>query len=312
MPDGSPAGGVEVLMGTVDRRVFLSNGVNGQPSRNIQTTTDAEGRFALAYADSEYTLVCSHDLGWAEVDGAEFDKLSEIVLQPWGHIEGKLMRGSEPMAEQRVYMYMSHANFFLSAPYTSWYSSVRSDQGGHFTMDRVPSGTAIVRWQFSYDVAANGSRSGIAHQKVVKVEAGETQTVQLGGAGRRVTGQITVADDYEADVYWPAGSVQLIEYDEQDSDRTDEEARNARQLRRSCGAALSEDGKFEIYDVLPGKYTMAVNVYPSLSQVSTNSWQPIGTLEKTITIPEAGSAGKDGPVDVGTHVVDFNKQKNQQ
>jgi hypothetical protein len=179
--------------------------------------------------------------------------------------------------------------------------------------DRVRSGDYQAALRIDYANTGNGSMSSNSHAVPVKVKAGETATVQLGGKGRKIKGQMTVPDAYQKTVLWKMGAVQLYEQTNPVSSQgvfhaIGQAIANATspttprpvkpQFRRSYAAVFDEDGNFEIFDVEPGSYQLSVTLY-ELPTGQNYNWNNLATLNKQITVPE-------GPAD---EIVDLGKSE---
>ncbi len=300
--DGKPVVGAEVLMTTASsgQQLYISNGRNQQQSNIIQTMTDDNGKFTLPFADADFKLICLSDAGWGELDAAgESDNL-KIVLQPWGEVEGLVMRGKKPLANQQVNLNHQRA-YEQNRPQAYWSYHVPTDAAGKFVFDRVRSGSFQAGLMIRYaDSGGGGSMSSYSHTEFVDLEPGETATVELGGKGRHIKGQMTVPEGYEGKVSWKMGAAQIHEQTTAPNaqgvfhalGRALAQATTpavkqtpAAQFRRTYSAAFDEQGNFEIFDVKPGTYQLSVTIYELPSGQNYN-WNPVGNLNQSITVPE--------------------------
>ncbi len=97
LADGLPAVGAEIGLATESSRANLAGGHFHRAAGGVQVVkTDENGAFALAPRDGDepFTLIVVHEGGFAAVSSDDFADSGEIKLQPWGRIEGRVMRGS--------------------------------------------------------------------------------------------------------------------------------------------------------------------------------------------------------------------------
>ncbi len=300
-PDGKPVAGAEVLMATAgNNQLYISSGRSQRQSDTVQVTTDANGKFSLPFPDADFKLICLSDAGWSEIDSKVDSNNLEITLQPWAKVTGKYMRGEKPVSNQQVSLNYQMA-YEQNRPQSYWWYGAQTDAEGKFVFDRVRAGDYQAALRIDYANTGNGSMSSNSHAVPVKVEAGDTASVQLGGKGRNIKGQMTVPEAYQKTVSWKMGAVQLYEQTHvapsmfhaigqaianATSPTTPQPAQP--QFRRSYAAAFDEDGNFEIFDVEPGNYQLTVTLY-ELPTGQNYNWNNLATLNKQITIPE-GSA----------------------
>jgi len=181
-PDGLPTAGAEILLVTLDRGVEIQKGgrlkvsLGGSPSR-----TDTEGRFELPRDSRAHTVVASSPEGFARIRVRNFDEALEISLQPWGQIHGLLQLAGEAPSLGRVTLNDLSFAGRNSGISLNWSASTSADGAFHFP--GVPPGMYQVH--HFRGIGEAGGRSAL-----VKVAAGETASVQIGGDGRRVFGRL--------------------------------------------------------------------------------------------------------------------------
>ena len=101
-PDGRPAAGVKVALGTHEDQIILEEGLLWRRA-NVQTAiTGSDGRFTLPKRSGQFLLVAADKAGFADVSREDFEKTGKLVLQPWGRIEGEVWVGRKPAAHQQV------------------------------------------------------------------------------------------------------------------------------------------------------------------------------------------------------------------
>ncbi len=97
LPDGTPAEGVEVALGTRRNRISLHAGRIDRRANVPRLTTGPDGRFSFAPPadDDRFHLVAVSDAGFADASSDELSKSGKLVLQAWGRIEGGVRIGAE-------------------------------------------------------------------------------------------------------------------------------------------------------------------------------------------------------------------------
>ena len=100
LPDGRPAAGVQVVLGTQEDRAFVRGGVVQENSHAERITTGPDGRLTVPKHEEGFLLVVAADAGFADATSDEFAKTGKLVLQPWGRIEGEVRIGRKPAAYQ--------------------------------------------------------------------------------------------------------------------------------------------------------------------------------------------------------------------
>jgi hypothetical protein len=280
LPDGSPAVAVEVALCTGQVGVMLKGiafepGAFGNHSRSQQydyrRKTDEHGSFSFDPKPGAHTLVAVGLAGLGQVRCFDFSEPLEIRLQPWGRIEGSVRTRDGQWADRKV-------KWRKSGEWTRWMTlfyqsegfSARSDATGKFTLEHVPPGTGLVEID-------DGPGSGPILSPSIQVNPGETMQVQVGGAGRRVTGrmvaptgveirnwsnQVTLARiQVKQDVNpFPTGLVgnaaERWKLEFADSEAGQNFSRN----QYLYDFKVDGDGSFTIPEVLPGKYSLFVFV----------------------------------------------------
>jgi len=96
---------VELVLATPSSQVQIRDGaVDHSGTNGLTMNTAADGKFEFApQVDSFVVLVISDD-GYAEVTQEQLKASSDVRLQPWGKVVGKLKRGSKPWPDQTMQM----------------------------------------------------------------------------------------------------------------------------------------------------------------------------------------------------------------
>lgn len=311
-PDGKPAAGVELLVATPDEQVMIYNGHAQQYEGRPSAKSDENGNYKLPfYEATAMKVICRHDTGYAQVTGTQLAKSADITLRGWGAVEGSVFAGEQPLADVPVQLYFNQ-RWVQGAPHVNWSYSTRSDAQGKFKFDRVAGEKATVGRTIEIGNTGNGAfMSSFSHTQQVTLQPGKTAKIKIGGEGRTVMGKLKVPDGYAESVIWNMASIQVSQQNRPASKgffnelgRAIAQLGNQRSERpnptflRTYAATADADGNFQIVDVMPGNYSVYVQLYPS-QQAGQNRWQPLGTANKTFTIAENAEEGSQDSVDLG-------------
>jgi RNA polymerase sigma factor (sigma-70 family) len=324
LPDGSPAGGVEVALCTATVGVMLNGtafeaGAFGN-TRGLQVSdyrkrTDAQGAFAFDPKPGAHTLVAVGPAGLGQVRCFDFSQPLEIRLQAWGRIEGSVRTSDARWADRKVqWEHPGNLTSWMTLFYKAGGFSARSDASGNFTLEHVPPGDGHVAINDGPDTAPILSPS-------VHVNPGQTVQVQIGGIGRPVTGrlvappgveirswtnQVTFAqlhvewNDYHVPKELTGNAVERwkLEFEDTDAGRAWFRDQYAYDFK------VEADGSFSIPEVLPGKYRLFVNIGqgylgsgPDSTTGNPSDPQVASTGMQVTVPPPAGDSGS--PVDLG-------------
>lgn len=319
LPDGKPAAGAEVVLATPSQGAYIWNGSRISDQGCPTVKTSADGRYAFGVQEGKWVLVVIHEAGYAELSDDAYAKSPDIQLRSWGRIEGRLMIGSRPGADERISVWLSGERYDPTQPRI--HHDIRSETGkdGRFTIKRVPPG----KWGVSRSVQIRENTWTYRQSEKVTVPAGRTVKVSLGGKGRPVTGRAALPPGAEG-IDLQAGDGRFstkIEFpkpplpgnwgslDQQarrdwhekwsNSDegreylKAQEEAQSA---RKYFSLVIGPGGSFRVEDVPAGRYELRI-------QVLTSRNDPRAGLAASLThefiIPEMPGGRSDKPLDLG-------------
>lgn len=309
-PDGQPA--VNASLGLAADWKYgmgLTDGgklVNYGPPVN-STTTDELGRFSLRTMVDAERLLVAHASGCAAIPVASVTNIF-ITLQSWGQIEGLVIVGTNPAANQNVNV--GNVGVPAQSGLLGTYYNTTTDAEGRFRFSKVQPGSHRVQRLIKFYKGETGA-IGYSHGQTVTVRAGQTTSVVLGGKGAAVIGRLELSTpvsnyDWTLD---PQALVQqrpdLPEVRLQDFQNNEQAAFHALSLRNSQIAkyylAITPDGRFRIDDVLPGTYTLEVKIQVPLKEpLTTDAWMPrpeIGRVDLPVVVSEADARE---PLNMGT------------
>jgi hypothetical protein len=315
-------------------------------SQGSRTSTDAEGCFSFEPKLGMKRILVAHKDGFAEVPVNQLTTSPTVVLQPWGRVAGMLRVGNQPGTNGTLYLRnWGWAHTF--SPSLQINLEAKTDSAGRFAIEGVPPG----EWQISHEVSLRiGSadaielkpvkiqsshgysmilppRSAPSLVQLIRVEAGQTTEVSLGGVGRMLVGRAKPVAlgqplDWQRDVQrltskasWPAvgppprrgefaSEQEYVSAQQQWNARArefwlSEAGIQARSVARDYVLVFKPDGSFHIDDVLPGAYDLNIHVTDPSIPDSFFRGKAIGTLTKEIIVPDAPGATTAEPFDLG-------------
>jgi hypothetical protein len=308
-PDGNPVAGAAVVIG--DEKNMAP--AYGDLSRSRVVRTDVLGNYSVDVpaAAGVSTLVFRDDFGYAELPVDPAKPRQDVVLQPYAVVEGTLRMGKQPLAGQVVsFIKLTRGR----GGHVNYNSEVRTDADGRYSI-RVAAGNGYVSSR------RNVNRQFIhRHYTYVKLAAGRTHAVDLGGTGRDVVGQVVSPEGVEriewasfpgysntCSLSWvdrpgfpqPPNFASLPEDEQRRLQEQWEQTTPEGELsmRRSWGEdfVINPDGSFRIDDVPPGKH----RIYLRRMLIENSFGEDIGHADAEFTVPEGES---EEPIDLGNLV----------
>lgn len=330
LPDGKPAQGAEVALCTPSQYAYIENGkLNKVNSQFVKTAAD--GKFSFPAQTEPYLLVVLHDKGYAEVADEQLATDPNIIIQPWGRIEGVLRIGAKPGANETVVLYCDRP-YKPNAPNINIvddYDAV-TDENGSFVFERVPPGRAYVGRAIKISRGTTGYMMSPTHEVPVEVKPGQTVNVTIGGTGRPVIGKITVPSDYNEPIDWTCGFhsldlklpkpspftkfmgtiVKQIWYKSWKYSQESKAFEKARwEKYRHYVVVINPDGTFRVEDVPAGKYELRMSVFEPPTSGRCCGWgELIGRVSHEFEVPEMPGGRSDEPLDLGTLVLKIEKR----
>ena len=286
LPDGKPAAGVQVVLGTQEDRAFVRGGVFQENSHAERLTTGPDGRLTVPKREGVFLIVVAADAGFADATSVEFAKTGKVVLQPWGRIEGEVRIGRKPAAYQSlVYLPELPSNRDDAYRMRSYDYHFTADSQGRFAIDRVIPGRGEIARVL--DTTYRGEWWG---HVPVEVKPGQTTRVRLGGTGRPVIGRVVIDGTPPEPADWRTNDPAVLE-----TPRAERRKATARWLTFASG--FDGNGRFRIEDVAPGTYELKIPVNsPSDTTTCGPDRAMMGEAILPVTVPEGPD---DQPVDIG-------------
>ena len=263
---------------------------------NASAVTDDSGHFSLAPVAQAHSVYATHDKGFAAITTEQLVASSKIVLQPWGRIEGALMIGSKPGANQAVTISTLITEIRPLA--LSVMQPARTDNEGKFVFPTLPSG--------EYRIFHSTMPAGMGQFAIARVHAGETVSVKIGGTGRPVIGRVTAVDESGARVRVGQATLSLRLPGKETLRPTDpaayrnwiesEAVRDQMRSERRYSVRVEADGSFRLEDIASGTYILNFLIMPS--EPAMLQLPPV-SFAREIIIPEMSGGRSDDPLDLG-------------
>jgi len=316
LPDGSPAAGAQVALCTSEKGVTLGQAKFSNRRDSIVVETDAGGHFTFPPEPAPQSVIAIHDQGFANTALDNSNHIVSIQLEPWGRIEGVLVRRNQSVADQQI-MVLHQPNTVHNEMHAFSLDmgafSTKTDQQGNFVFEQVPP-CDLTLYLF------RGNGIPFSHQTPVQVQPGETLRVQLGGTGRILKGQLVLSDasrtvDWSKQMKFAAIVTKFPPLSPppglkgQDAQKwrrefwQSEEGRARARASRRFPLDIKADGSFTIEDVIPGDYQLSGQLLNAPFDPRNRSAPAIGSLQKDVAVPDSAGNPSAELLDVGTVVV---------
>ena len=274
---GAPLASAEVVL-VEGVGLSVRGGREYQREHHPHEVTGADGKFSFSPPPGDFRLLALHDSGYAEAEGKVFPSRRELTVRPWGRIEGTLRVGGKTLASESVAASMNESWTKPDSPSVSHDYTTKTDAKGHFAIDRVPEGEAMVYWQAG-EVSRLSPPTRIYRSSFVDVVPGRTSRLDLiQEGGRALIGHIAAPTGGEPDLEnaewyayivakkpdppYPAelpesGRAKWLRRWKQTAEGT-----RYRHAERDFGytVVLQPDRSFRVDEIQPGRYVMEARV----------------------------------------------------
>ena len=249
-----------------------------------------------------------HATGYARKSAAELARSSDLVLEPWGRVEGTVTVLGKPLADVPIRVTLD-ATDEHSMGYEHYEYAARTDAHGRFAVERVLAGvaSACTGDKFGKDPGPHG----IVCSPAKSIHAGATLRLDIGGPGRPVEGKVRVREGIP--IHLGGASLRLQNEAPPEPPKLSDEAmggmtseqcfryyfepyRSPAGLARRLAARyfpvqIRPNGTFRAVDVEPGTYTLTFHA-------GETDARPLASLE--VVVPPIPDGRTDDPLDVGT------------
>jgi RNA polymerase sigma factor (sigma-70 family) len=280
-PDGSPALGAVSYLVPANEQVSLINGEINPSDRDvtIQTKVGPDGRFSLAPRRDDFTIFALSDTGIAVARRAELTGDAALQLKPWAKVSGTVKLDGHPGVGIELSQAPDDEIHPRSALEPRFYQQyfAKTDSNGRFEFPRVAPG----RHTFGQWVP-NGARRRIWFLAMASldVEADRSYDLKVGETGQAITGKLGL----------PPGQPWMVR-------KASIEPVGSNDRNRSRGVSVSEDGGFRSWDLVPGDYSLRVDLHEPPPGDECGWGRLIGAFSRSFTV---SSDRKEGPLDLGT------------
>jgi RNA polymerase sigma factor (sigma-70 family) len=304
-PDGLPLSRAEVVL-VSGNGIYLVGSKTYQRDSHAHLVTGVDGQFSFSPPDGPYRLIALHDRGYAEGTVEHLAAARDMIVAPWGRIEGTLPVGGAPLAHATV---VASLNDIQGRPELLGIHHLcrgQIDEQGRFVIDRVAPGEARVYRQ-PYDPGARDTLDRYYQPAFVDVVPGRASRVDLiEEGGSPLVGRIVAIDERGRQLEL-AGTSAFLSVKVPDvpyppnvapEDRPNwlsewsrtPAAAEYRHSRRgfSHTLKLQSNGSFRIDEVQPGAYTLQVHA------------KGFTDLTFDVTVGAAAAGERREAMDVGT------------
>jgi peroxiredoxin len=253
---------------------------------------------------------------YAEITDDELAVDSNIVLEPWGRLEGEFRVGGRASAGESVtidyYQERQQGNGIR------WSNNGRqTDADGRFSLDRLVAGAVRICYMYKL----KGVMNTHTRQEIVEIVPGETSKITIGGSGRAVTGRFVAVGSEP--IEWGKGQVSLDlklpepaypdDFEEMifvERSRWNYEWRKTEQGReyekmewergRSYRAKIDADGTFRVDDVPVGEYELRACIGSKLGGTALlGARKPIPVPDYEFMVHDVNERDSGEPLELG-------------
>ncbi len=139
LPHGSPLPSTQVFYLSGDEQAGL--GEDGRLRafiRDAAQVTDENGKFSFAPKPGPGELIVACSSGFGRLSLASPGGTNVIIIQPWAKVQGRLVRGRKPVANEHVDIAFD-SQWQPGRPHLSFPGAITDDEG-RFTIEHVPAG----------------------------------------------------------------------------------------------------------------------------------------------------------------------------
>jgi peroxiredoxin len=238
---------------------------------------------------------------------------TEILLAPWGRIEGVLKIGPRPAPRQKVSGWLLDQGPFGRVDYDAM-----TDDHGQFVLERVTPGRLMV-YRYVDDADHHGWTT--SNPGDVDLKPGESARIQIGGTGRPVVGRLALPEGLTLTNFvlghggnlatprsWPPYPDDYPDWNDErrsawwDAFRKTHAGRAYfASFEREYAVTLRPDGSFRIEDVPAGRYVLKL---PFTGNVSGDPSARLAFARTDVIVPEMPGGRSDGSLDIGVIPLD--------
>ncbi len=267
-PAGKPASSARVILVTNRERMGFFPGYRTDGgAQRVDTLKD--GSFELQPLADPATpglLVFVHDTGYKEIPLSEYSDVKPVKLDAWARVEVTVLQQHKPLPGVPV----SVDPLGRYGVHVSDYDiEGKTDENGKIDFDKVVPRTS---WIGRKLIQADGSGFMVypARGRHYEIKPGETKLVTIGGSGTLVTGIVKLPPNPPGPRNWSVNKAGFL--DTADTNRQSPD-------RRSYRFLFDDSGKFQVFDIPPGKYKLAISLTEQQGPNLCGTGRKIGSVE---------------------------------
>ena len=242
--DGTPAREMIIYMVPAGEQLDLVNGDVPESHRasSIHQKTAPDGGFSFRPQRDDFQLFAVGEAGIATAQRRDLSGNDSLKLKPWARVAGTLKLEGKPAAG----IWLSESPdelepWVAGAPHVDHRLYLETDAAGRFAFTRVtPGRRSLGHW------VSNGApnRRWFVSMATFDAHSGETINLNIGGAGRSVTGRLVL----------PKSSGWMVR-------EASIEPSGVEDPLRVRGVRVFEDGRFRGEDLEPGEYKLSIKIH---------------------------------------------------
>jgi hypothetical protein len=179
-PDGKPALGADLALGTPDAQIGVENGAFGRQTFATRYAIDDAGRFSFPQPKENFELVIVHPTGFANYK-SDTPLEKQITLTPWARVEGVARFNGRPVPSVELGLNpITIHSHDPDQPRIFTRHVATTDAQGHFVFERVYPGDASVSLNKWIQNNPDPAEAALSQGARIQCEAGKTTQVNLG------------------------------------------------------------------------------------------------------------------------------------
>ncbi len=295
LPGGQPLEGADVVLVVPSQPAFVSNGRPPIGNDHRVVKSDIDGRYNFPPEEPPFTVLALHERGFGQITSTNVARDGNLVIQPWGRIEGTLRVGNRPGAG--LPLLLNGGPRGDTDHVIPWFEySATADAAGKFVFDRVVPGSITLARRI--DLSDHSYSS--ANTTVIQVKPDATTRVALGGTGRPVIGRIVVPEGLRQTVDWGHSLNHLTHKASMWNQTMNQLGITGQASGSDYALKVERDGSFRVEDVVAGSYALDVRLQEAPSNPHQPvGFEPIGTAHREVIIAEMSGGRSDEPLDLG-------------
>ncbi|TWT74099.1 carboxypeptidase-like regulatory domain-containing protein [Allorhodopirellula solitaria] len=208
---GEPASHARIAVADEHAQIVIRDGeIRDSSTYTKRLDADAVGNFSLPARDQPFHLVIIHDQGHAFVFSESIKTDGTIRLNPWASIEGQFRVGAKPAANVRLSI--SGGTFRpvqgdAGRVYAD--ATATTDEHGRYRHAKVFDGRGSVGREIIMMVDDGATEVTSSQQVPFTAAPGEDLTVDIGGVGRPVTGQLLAPVGNRDTIAWSLAMIDV-------------------------------------------------------------------------------------------------------